>query len=58
VLGDDDRVRHLTAARLNNLAYGVLEAANGAAVLKLLGDVGSVDLVLTDLVMPGGMSGL
>jgi PAS domain S-box-containing protein len=58
VVEDDDRVRRLTAARLANLGYRVLEAANGAAALKLLDDVGDIDLIFTDLVMPGGMSGL
>ena len=58
VVEDDDRVRRLTAARLETLGYRVLEAANGAAALKLLNDMGDIDLVFTDLVMPGGMSGL
>jgi CheY-like chemotaxis protein len=58
VVEDDDRVRRLTAARLKTLGYRVLEAANGAAALKLLNEVGDIDLIFTDLVMPGGMSGL
>jgi PAS domain S-box-containing protein len=58
VVEDDDRVRRLTSARLKTLGYRVLEAANGAAALKLLDEVGDIDLVFTDLVMPGGMSGL
>lgn len=33
---DDDRVRHVTMARLQSLGYRVLEASNGRAALDLL----------------------
>lgn len=54
---DDDRVRRLTIARLTQLGYKVLEAANGAEALEVLQRGEQVDLMFTDLVMPGGMSG-
>ena len=57
VVEDDDRVRRLTITRLKLIGYQVLEASDGPKALDILtrGDV--VDLVFTDLVMPGGMSG-
>jgi PAS domain S-box-containing protein len=57
VVEDDDRVRRLTAARLKELGYRVLEAAHGAAALDLLRKTPGVEIVFSDLVMPGGMSG-
>ena len=58
VVEDDDRVRHLTVRRLNALGYRVLEAENGPAALDVLKSDQKVDLVFSDLVMPGGMSGI
>jgi PAS domain S-box-containing protein len=57
VVEDDDRVRRLTARRLQDLGYRVLEAGHAAEALAVLGDAPDVDIVFSDLVMPGGMSG-
>jgi PAS domain S-box-containing protein len=57
VVEDDDRVRRLTAARLKELGYRVLEASHGAAALDLLKAAPEVEIVFSDLVMPGGMTG-
>ena len=40
----------------NALGYRVLEARNGKVALQLL-DANRVDLLFTDVVMPGGMNG-
>jgi PAS domain S-box-containing protein len=53
---DDHRVRKLTVTRLSQLGYTVLAAASGAEALELLKSK-AVDLLFTDVVMPGGMSG-
>ena len=58
VAEDDPRVRRLVLRRLAFLGYQVLEAVDGPEALRLLGNVTGVDLLLTDLTMPGGMSGL
>ncbi|MCL4767295.1 MAG: PAS domain S-box protein [Hyphomicrobiaceae bacterium] len=58
VVEDDDRVRRLTATRLKQLGYRVHEAANGQEALAVLAEAPGIDLVFSDLVMPGGMSGL
>lgn len=57
VVEDDSRVRRLTSLRLKELGYRVLEAADGPEALDILEGEPSVDLLFTDLVMPGGMSG-
>ena len=57
VVEDDDRVRQLTITRLKLIGYQVLEASDGPKALDLLTRGHPVDLVFTDLVMPGGMSG-
>ena len=57
VVEDDDRVRRLTLTRLRQLGYIVFEAANGPEALQLLSDGEAIDLIFTDLVMPGGLSG-
>ena len=55
---DDPGVRELTVSRLKAIGYKVVEAVDGRE-----GDRGCwkspepVDLVFTDLVMPGGISG-
>ena len=54
---DEPRVRRMTMARLQDLGYRVLEAANGPAALALLDSHPEVDLLFTDMVMPGGMTG-
>ncbi|WP_281024100.1 hybrid sensor histidine kinase/response regulator [Microvirga subterranea] len=54
---DEPRVRRMTVVRLQDLGYRVLEAANGPAALALLEASPEVDLLFTDMVMPGGMTG-
>jgi CheY-like chemotaxis protein len=54
---DDNRVRQLTIKRLKQIGYQVLEASDGPAALEILRRGAPVDLVFTDLIMPGGLSG-
>ena len=59
LLVEDDRaVRMLTRAILERNGYQVLEAAQGAEALQIWQEhQRSVALLLTDLVMPGGLTG-
>ena len=57
VVEDNAQVRALTAARLRRLGYGVTEAENGPRALATLESGVMPDLVFSDVVMPGGMSG-
>lgn len=54
---DDPLVRRLVVRQLTGLGYEVHEAESGPEALDLLGRLGSVDLLFTDVVMPGGMDG-
>ena len=57
VAEDDPRVRRITVARLQELGYRVREAENGRAAVAALEENGPVDLLFTDVIMPGGMTG-
>src|SRR5262249_10641068 len=57
IVEDDPRVRQLTTTRAKMIGYQVIEASDGAAALNILSGPDHVDLVFTDLVMPGGLSG-
>jgi PAS domain S-box-containing protein len=57
VVEDDLSVRKLQLRVLNSLGYQTLEAADGPAGLTALSGAGRIDLLLTDIVMPGGMNG-
>ena len=55
---DEEPVRRLVERVLTRAGYRVLTAASGLEALRLLAQPGlQVDLVLTDLLMPGGVSG-
>jgi signal transduction histidine kinase len=56
VVEDEDAVRHACRRILERAGFHVLEASNGPQVLAELAD-DQVDLLLTDVVMPGGLSG-
>ena len=55
---DDPRLRRVLSRRLRSLGYQVFEAENGAAALAELAELPEVALLFTDMVMPGGMTGL
>ncbi len=57
VVEDDPDLRTLAVALLSNLGYQVMEAATGPAALEELGSTTRVNLLLTDVVLPGGMNG-
>jgi PAS domain S-box-containing protein len=57
VLEDDDLVRGHTVASLHSLGYTVLEASLGSQALDILRGSARVDLLLTDVVLPGSASG-
>lgn len=54
---DDDAVRAATRMILTGCGHSVVQAANGHEALEILKRTPKVDLLLTDVVMPGGMSG-
>lgn len=57
VVEDDSLVREYVVTQLGKLGYRVYDAPNGHDALKILKQVPEIDLLFTDIVMPGGMSG-
>ena len=57
VVEDDDEVREVTLKRLELLGYSTAEAKTGPEALERLTSQAEVQLVLSDIVMPGGMTG-
>ena len=57
VVEDDHGVRDFAASVLRELGYRVLEASSGEAALEVLGDQPGIDLLFTDVVMPGRLNG-
>jgi len=54
---DEAELRRVVSGQLAGLGYSVLEAEAGGAALDILKSQQDVDLLFTDLRMPGGMSG-
>jgi CheY-like chemotaxis protein len=57
VVEDNAEVRELTLQRVEGLGYVALEAESGPAAISILECGEHIDLVLSDIVMAGGMSG-
>ena len=57
VVEDDPEVRTLVVSLLSSLGYQIMEAATGAAALEQLGSTTRVNLLLTDVMLAGGING-
>ncbi len=57
VVDDEATVRMLVAEVLTESFYSVLEAGDGASALKILESDSRVDLMISDVGLPGGMNG-
>jgi len=57
VVEDDALVRKYVMAQVASLGYATLEAANAAEALKIIDNGADVDLLFTDVIMPGNMNG-
>jgi len=54
---DDTLVREYADGLLQSLGYRVIAARNGSQALEILGGDNQIDLLFTDIVMPGGING-
>lgn len=57
VVEDEPSVRAVVVQLLKNLGYTVVEAEDGAEALDRLDEIGEIDMLFTDIVLPGSMTG-
>jgi signal transduction histidine kinase len=55
---DEREVRRFVSRSLGRLGYGVLEAEDATAALGILEQHENIDLLFSDLILPGGQNGL
>jgi signal transduction histidine kinase/CheY-like chemotaxis protein len=57
VVEDDPLVRTYVLAQIKSLGYGTLSASNGPEALNVLRSKEPIDLLFTDVIMPGSING-
>ncbi len=57
VVEDNNSVREVAAAMIDEMGFETLTATNGHEGLKMIDDHRDIDLVLSDVIMAGGMNG-
>ncbi|MEP7130251.1 MAG: PAS domain S-box protein [Sphingomicrobium sp.] len=57
VIDDDPTIRMLVAEVLTESGYAVIEAPDGPAGLKVINSNARIDLLITDVGLPGGLNG-
>jgi PAS domain S-box-containing protein len=57
VVEDDALVRRYVITQIASLGYTTLEASNAAEALDAIGRAAKIDLLFTDVIMPGSMNG-
>src|SRR5438046_10443748 len=58
VVDDDEGVLTTATEIVSDLGYHVLAATNGKQALQILKEAARVDLLFSDIVMPGGINGV
>ena len=57
LVDDEPLIRMLAAEQLEDLGYHVVEAEDAAAAIRLFDATGHIDLLISDVGLPGGMNG-
>jgi len=57
VVEDDALVRKYVVTQVGSLGYATLEAGNAAEALDVIDNTATIDLLFTDVIMPGAMNG-
>jgi PAS domain S-box-containing protein len=57
VVDDEPALLEIATAYLTQMGYTVLQAGDGASALRVLAQNAGIDLLVTDVIMPGGMNG-
>jgi PAS domain S-box-containing protein len=55
---DEPAVRQITTNMLDRLGYTVVTAKDGVEALSVVSNADRIDLLLSDIVLPGGMNGI
>ena len=58
IVEDDPGVREMAIESLIELGYGILTAASGPEALEVIRGGARIDILFSDIVMPGGMNGV
>jgi signal transduction histidine kinase/CheY-like chemotaxis protein len=57
IVEDDALVREYVVTQIDRLGYDTLSAGNAAEALAIIDRPGRIDLLFTDVIIPGGMNG-
>jgi signal transduction histidine kinase/CheY-like chemotaxis protein len=57
IVEDDALVRKYVVTQIHSLGYTTLEAGNAAEALQMIDSGAAIDLLFTDVIMPGSMNG-
>jgi len=58
VVEDEEEVRSLLVTLLSGVGYKVHQAGDGESALAIMHEAPDIDLLLTDVMLPGGMDGI
>jgi PAS domain S-box-containing protein len=58
VVDDEEDLLEVALAYLADMGFSALRATDGASALEALANCGEIELMVTDIVMPGGMNGV
>ncbi len=57
VVDDEEALRELVEESLKELGYRILTAGDGLQALKILSETPQINLLISDVIMPGGLNG-
>ena len=57
IVDDEEALRELIEVSLKELGYRILTAGNGVQALKILSETPQINLLISDVIMPGGLNG-
>jgi PAS domain S-box-containing protein len=57
IVEDDELVRRYVVTQIESLGYTTLEASNATEALRVIDNASAIDLLFTDVIMPGPMNG-
>jgi len=57
VVEDDNLVREFVLAQIKSLGYATVEAVNATEAMVVINSPQEIDLLFTDMIMPGSMNG-